>query len=122
MHRCAAACAAAAGDACCAQAHTCHPLLVVHAAMPLPAKEVKPPAWPAVSGRPNFIYLLLDDLGYDDVGLHHPPGSAVRTPNIDRLLREGTEFTNFYTTPMCTMSRCGGGGSSACGHVNPSLR
>jgi arylsulfatase A len=46
---------------------------------------------------------------YDDLGLHHPSKegmhSYIRTPNLDQLVRQSTEFSNFYTTPMCTTTR-----------------
>lgn len=61
--------------------------------------------------RPNFIVILVDDLGYDDIGLHHPRGPdgrssiGAQTPNIDRLIKRGMSFSNFYSTPLCAMSR-----------------
>jgi arylsulfatase len=45
---------------------------------------------------------------YDDLRFHHPPGSlhnAIQTPNMDKLMLSGMEFTNFYVTPMCSTSR-----------------
>jgi len=44
--------------------------------------------------RPNIVFLLADDLGYGDLGCY---GGTARTPNIDRLAREGIRFTQFYT-------------------------
>ncbi len=52
--------------------------------------------------RPNILYLLADDLGWADLSLH---GSVIRTPNIDRLAREGVECTQHYVCPMCTPTR-----------------
>lgn len=53
---------------------------------------------------PNLILILLDNLGYGDVGCY---GNTVhRTPNIDRLAAEGMRFTSFYSTSgVCTPSR-----------------
>ncbi len=53
---------------------------------------------------PNFILILCDDLGYGDVGCF---GSTKnRTPNVDRMAREGARFTSFYATSgVCTPSR-----------------
>ncbi len=53
---------------------------------------------------PNFIVIFCDDLGYGDVGCF---GSKLhRTPNIDRMAREGVRFTSFYVTSgVCTPSR-----------------
>ncbi len=63
----------------------------------------KPSSQPA-SIRPNFIIILCDNLGYGDLGCF---GSKInRTPHIDRLAREGTRLTNFYSSsPVCTPSR-----------------
>jgi len=54
-------------------------------------------------GRPNFIIINIDDMGYADVGAF---GSELnRTPNIDRLANEGKKFTSFYAAPVCSPSR-----------------
>lgn len=52
--------------------------------------------------KPNILFILADDLGWGDVGCH---GSAIRTPNIDRLTFEGVELTQHYACPMCTLTR-----------------
>ena len=53
--------------------------------------------------KPNFIIILADDLGYGDIG---PFGSKTnRTPNLDRMAREGMKLTSFYAAPVCTPSR-----------------
>jgi arylsulfatase A-like enzyme len=62
------------------------------------------------SKRPNFIIVLTDDQGYDDIGLHQPhaPREApkwVSTPHMDKFMRQSLEFTNFYVAPMCAQSR-----------------
>jgi arylsulfatase A-like enzyme len=44
--------------------------------------------------RPNIVLVLMDDLGYGDVRSYG--ASDTRTPNIDRLAREGVKLTNFY--------------------------
>jgi arylsulfatase A len=59
----------------------------------------------ALSKRPgpNFVVILVDDMGYGDIG---PFGSKVnRTPNLDRLAAEGMRLTSFYAAPVCTPSR-----------------
>jgi N-acetylglucosamine-6-sulfatase len=54
--------------------------------------------------RPNVLVVLVDDLRFDDVGAYGHP--FVRTPNIDRIGREGALFGNaFATTPLCSPSR-----------------
>jgi arylsulfatase A len=56
--------------------------------------------------KPNVIFILADDLGYADVGCYG--ATDIRTPNIDRLRREGVKFTDFHSNgPVCTPTRCG---------------
>jgi arylsulfatase A len=55
---------------------------------------------------PNFIIILCDDLGYGDLGGFG--GTLFKTPNIDRLAREGTVLTDYYAPAnLCTPSRAG---------------
>lgn len=58
------------------------------------------------SPRPNLVFILADDLGYADVGCY---GAAdIKTPNLDRLAKEGVRLTQFYANgPVCTPTRCG---------------
>lgn len=60
------------------------------------------PALPA-GQKPNFIVILTDDQGWDDIGLHNP--NYVNTPNLDRFIKGGTFFSNFYVTPQCAQTR-----------------
>ncbi|HEV7380649.1 MAG TPA: arylsulfatase [Dyadobacter sp.] len=54
--------------------------------------------------RPNIVLILADDLGYGDVGFNGQ--KLIRTPNIDRLAKEGTKFSQFYAgTSVCAPSR-----------------
>jgi arylsulfatase A-like enzyme len=53
---------------------------------------------------PNIILILADDLGYGDVGFQGQ--TKIRTPNIDRMARQGLTFTQFYAgTTVCAPSR-----------------
>ena len=56
------------------------------------------------TARPNFVVVFIDDMGYGDIG---PFGSTVnRTPNLDRMAREGMKLTSFYVAaPVCSPSR-----------------
>ena len=69
----------------------------VLAAMSAPLFAADPP-------KPNFVFILVDDLRYNALGcLGHP---FVKTPNIDRIAKEGAIFSNaFCTTPLCSPSR-----------------
>jgi len=53
--------------------------------------------------KPNFIVINIDDMGYADIG---PFGSKLnRTPNLDRMAKEGRRLTCFYGAPVCSPSR-----------------
>lgn len=55
--------------------------------------------------RPNFVFLLVDDLGYMDVGCNNPD-TFYETPNIDRLAKSGMRFTAGYAAnPVCSPTR-----------------
>ncbi len=56
------------------------------------------------TAKPNIVLIYADDLGYGDVGFNG--AHAVKTPNLDRLAREGLRFTSSYcTAATCTPSR-----------------
>lgn len=57
-----------------------------------------------VQKKPNIIIILADDLGWGDVGYH---GSEIKTPNIDRLSKEGLILNRYYTAPICSPTRAG---------------
>lgn len=53
--------------------------------------------------KPNFILIFIDDMGYGDI---EPFGSTRnRTPNLNRMAREGMKLTSFYAAPVCSASR-----------------
>ncbi len=58
----------------------------------------------AAPKRSNIVLIVVDDLRSDDIGAAGHP--FVKTPNVDRLAREGARFLNaFATTPLCSPSR-----------------
>ena len=64
------------------------------------SKEKKPKD----SGPPNIVLIFTDDQGYQDLGCFGSPD--IRTPNIDKMAKEGNRFTNFYVSqPVCSASR-----------------
>jgi arylsulfatase A-like enzyme len=59
----------------------------------------------ASAGHPNIIYVLADDLGYGELGCYGQ--KLIKTPNIDRLAKEGIKLTDHYAgAPLCAPSRC----------------
>src|SRR6266545_2144072 len=68
----------------------------------VPACAQRTPARPAAT--PNVVLVLMDDMGYGDLGSYGAPD--VRTPNIDRLTREGVRLTDAYANgAVCTPTR-----------------
>jgi arylsulfatase len=57
---------------------------------------------PEPARRPNVLLIIADDLGYADIGAY---GSEIATPNVDRLAREGVQFTNFHVAATCSPTR-----------------
>jgi len=60
----------------------------------------------APTGKPNILIILTDDLGYADIGAYGALPQHVKTPNMDRLAREGLRFTDAHApASVCTPSR-----------------
>jgi N-acetylgalactosamine-6-sulfatase len=54
--------------------------------------------------QPNILLIFADDWGWGDMSLHKSP--YLRTPNLDKLFSEGTEFYQFHVnSPVCSPSR-----------------
>ncbi|MFD6347605.1 arylsulfatase [Streptomyces roseolus] len=64
------------------------------------------PAWPPrttpPAGAPNIVVVLVDDMGFSDIG---PFGSEIPTPVLDRLAEEGVRLGNYHTMPLCSPAR-----------------
>lgn len=57
------------------------------------------------SPKPNFVFFLVDDLGYMDIGAYNPD-TFYDTPNVDHLAATGMRFTNGYAAnPVCSPTR-----------------
>lgn len=55
--------------------------------------------------KPNVLFILVDDLGYMDIGAYNPD-TFYETPNVDRLAAQGMRFTNGYAAnPVCSPTR-----------------
>ena len=66
--------------------------------------------WPgfldARDGRPNFVVILCDDLGYGDLACYGHP--HIKTPHLDQLAKQGMRLTSCYAAaPVCSPSRAG---------------
>src|SRR6185312_2255890 len=64
------------------------------------------PAWPqpvrAKPGSPNVLFIVLDDVGFGQLGCY---GSPIATPNFDALAANGLRYNNMHTTALCSPSR-----------------
>ena len=59
---------------------------------------------PVATGKPNFLVILVDDMGWRDVGF--AGNDFIDTPHIDSLARNGTVFTQAYASaPNCAPTR-----------------
>lgn len=95
------------------RSHPVHALLCASAG--LAAVWVCPAAAPAAAPRPNILFLLVDDLGYGDLGVLyqnsrdfavHRTLPAFVTPNLDTLASNGVRLTRHYCpAPVCAPSR-----------------
>lgn len=64
------------------------------------------PHWPAKpsapANAPNVIFIVLDDVGFSDLGCY---GSEISTPHMDALAAGGLRYSNFHVTAMCSPTR-----------------
>ena len=69
------------------------------------ALSAMPALGQTASGRPNIVYILMDDLGFGDIGCYGQ--EKIETPHIDQLRQEGMRFTQHYTgSPVSAPARC----------------
>jgi len=66
------------------------------------ARGASVPKTDAPAGKPNFLIILADDMGFSDAGCY---GGEIATPNLDKLAAGGLKFTQFYSTGRCWPSR-----------------
>ena len=60
---------------------------------------------PASGKKPNILVIMGDDIGMWNIGAYHRGSMAGRTPNLDRLAKEGMLFTDYYAEASCTAGR-----------------
>ena len=78
---------------------------VVGGIFPVAKADTAIPTEPSSAKLPNVVFILMDDLGYGDVGCYGQ--KKIRTPNIDRLAEDGIRFTSHYAgNNVCAPSRC----------------
>jgi arylsulfatase A-like enzyme len=76
-------------------------LWLLAAASPLMAQQPKP----AQSGKPNIVVIMGDDVGIWNISAYHRGMMGGRTPNIDRIAKDGALFTDYYSQQSCTPGR-----------------
>lgn len=59
----------------------------------------------SAADKPNIIMIMGDDIGMWNIGAYHRGLMAARTPNIDKLAKEGVLFTDYYAEASCTAGR-----------------
>jgi len=59
---------------------------------------IKTSAFAADATKPNIINIVVDDMGYSDIGCM---GGEIKTPHIDSLAKTGILFTHYRTSPKC---------------------
>ena len=78
--------------------------LALALALALPPSASGAPRTRGGATPPNIVYVMLDDLGYADLGVYG--NGYIQTPNLDRLAGEGIRMTQFYSAaPACTPTR-----------------
>jgi arylsulfatase len=60
---------------------------------------------PALAGKPNIVVIWGDDIGQSDISAYSMGLMGFKTPNIDRIAKDGVMFTDFYAEQSCTAGR-----------------
>jgi arylsulfatase A-like enzyme len=69
------------------------------------AAVLNPASLQAQEQQPNIIFIMGDDIGWNNIGAYNQGIMAGRTPNLDRLASEGMRFTDYYAEASCTAGR-----------------
>jgi len=59
----------------------------------------------AQQSKPNILVIMGDDIGMWNIGAYHRGLMAGRTPNLDKIAKEGMLFTDYYAEASCTAGR-----------------
>ena len=57
-----------------------------------------------MAAKPNILFIMADDIGWFNISCNNGI-MGYRTPNIDRIAKEGANFTGFYGQQSCTAGR-----------------
>jgi arylsulfatase A-like enzyme len=63
------------------------------------------PSAKAQAKKPNIVVIMGDDIGMWNIGAYHRGLMAGKTPNLDKLAKEGMLFTDYYAEASCTAGR-----------------
>jgi arylsulfatase A-like enzyme len=70
-----------------------------------PAQAQQSPSTPPTGKRPNILVIMGDDVGMWNISAYHRGMMGGRTPNLDRIAKEGALFTDYYAQQSCTAGR-----------------
>src|SRR6266550_2568006 len=80
-------------------------VLPANAQSPTPSAGKKPASAEATAGKPNILVIFGDDIGQTNVSAYSMGMMGYRTPNIDRIAKEGMMLTDYYAEQSCTAGR-----------------
>jgi arylsulfatase len=60
---------------------------------------------PKQQKKPNIVVIMADDVGWYNIGAYHQGMMAGRTPNLDKMAKQGMRFTDYYAEASCTAGR-----------------
>ena len=72
------------------------------AGVAIPAQAQQPASTPPNGKPPNILVIMTDDVGIWNISAYHRGMMGGRTPNIDRIAKEGALFTDYYAQQSCT--------------------
>ena len=77
-------------------------VLLLGSVLSATAQQVQNTSTSAAGGKPNIVFILVDNVGWGNFGVY---GGTVPTPRIDKLASEGIRFNNYNVEVQCTPSR-----------------
>jgi arylsulfatase A-like enzyme len=80
-------------------------LIATALALPCALASVSLPVLAQQPQKPNIVVIMGDDIGMWNIGAYHRGLMAGRTPNLDRIAKEGMLFTDYYAEASCTAGR-----------------